>query len=172
MYQLVPELPSYTNLMEDKESAQSLRGSPTVNRERDNASKVCSVGERVGLRSLACARQARTSVRAPPALLPRVAQVIILSHSKPFLCQTWESSDPTQRAALQVRRNGPTSSTIDAWNVDADLVTEYDRRHEKLRALLNGAAGNLRDIAVDIRPMLEHFCRVAYTAGYAPKCGE
>ena len=86
-----------------------------------------------------------TTVQEIRRLLPRVAQVIILSHSKPFLCQTWESSDPTQRTALQVRRDGPTSSTIDAWNVDADLVTEYDRRHEKLRTYLqtgvNGISG-------------------------------
>jgi wobble nucleotide-excising tRNase len=102
-----------------------------------------------------------TTVQEIRRLLPRVAQVIILSHSKPFLCQTWESSDPTQRAGLQVRRDGPTSSTIDGWNVDADLITEYDRRHEKLRTYLQtGAAGNLRDIAADIRPTLEYFCRV------------
>ena len=110
-----------------------------------------------------------TTIQEIRRLLLRVAQVIILSHSKPFLCQTWESSDATQRAALQVRRDGPTSSVIDTWNVDADLVTEYDRRHEKLRTYLaNGATGNLRDIAVDIRPLLEHFCRVAYTADYPP----
>jgi wobble nucleotide-excising tRNase len=110
-----------------------------------------------------------TTVQEIRRLLPRVAQVIILSHSKPFLCQTWESSNPTQRAALQVRRDGPTSSTIDAWNVDADLITEYDRRHEKLRTYLQtGAIGNLRDIAIDIRPTLEHFCRVAYPADYPP----
>jgi wobble nucleotide-excising tRNase len=110
-----------------------------------------------------------TTVQEIRRLLPRVNQVIILSHSKSFLCQTWESSDPTQRSALQVRRDGPSSSTIDTWNVDADLVTEYDRRHEKLRTFLtSGAAGNLRDIAVEIRPMMEHFCRVAYTADYPP----
>lgn len=111
-----------------------------------------------------------TTVQEIRRLLPRVAQVIVLSHSKHFLCQTWEHSDPTQRAALQVRRDGPTSSIIDAWNVDADLITEYDRRHEDLRNYLqNGAAGHLRDIAVDIRPTLEYFCRVAYTADYPPR---
>jgi wobble nucleotide-excising tRNase len=110
-----------------------------------------------------------TTVQEIRRLLPRVRQVVILSHSKPFLCQTWESSDPTQRAALQVRRAGPSSSTIDAWNVDADLITEYDRRHEKFRNYLQvGDTGNLREIAVDIRPMLEHFCRVAYPADYPP----
>ena len=65
-----------------------------------------------------------TTVQEIRRLLPRVAQVIILSHSKPFLCQTWESSDPTQRAALQVRRDGPTCSTFDTGNVVADLLTE------------------------------------------------
>lgn len=115
------------------------------------------------------ANRSLTTVQEVRRLLPRVAQVIILSHSKHFLCQTWEHSDPTQRAALQVRRDGPTSSTIDAWNVDADLITEYDRRHEKLRNYLqNGATVNLRDIAVDIRPTLEYFCRVAYPADYPP----
>jgi wobble nucleotide-excising tRNase len=110
-----------------------------------------------------------TTVQEIRRLLPRVRQVVILSHSKPFLCQTWEGLDPTQRAALQVRRAGPSSSTIDAWNVDADLITEYDRRHEKLRNYLQvGATGNLREFGVDIRPMLEHFCRVAYTANYPP----
>ena len=110
-----------------------------------------------------------TSVQEIRRLLPRVRQVIILSHSKPFLCQTWETSDRTQRAALQVRRDGPTSSTIDVWNVDADLITEYDRRHERLRNYLSsGATGNLRDVAVDIRPVLERFCRVAYPAEYPP----
>lgn len=110
-----------------------------------------------------------TTVQEIRRLLARVRQVVVLSHSKTFLCQTWESSDPTQRAALQVRRDGPSSSTIDGWNVDADLITEYDRRHEKLRDYLqHGVTGNLREIAVDIRPMLEHFCRVAYTADYPP----
>jgi len=115
------------------------------------------------------ANRSLTTVQEIRRLLPRVAQVIILSHSKHFLCQIWEHSDPMRRASLQVRRDGPTSSTIDAWNVDADLITEYDRRHEELRNYLqNGAAGNLRDIAVDIRPTLEYFCRVAYPADYPP----
>lgn len=115
------------------------------------------------------ASRSLTTVQEIRRLLPRVAQVIILSHSKHFLCQIWEHSDPTTRAALQVRRDGPTSSTIDTWNVDGDLITEYDRRHEELRNYLqNGAAGNLRDLAVHIRPTLEYFCRVAYPADYPP----
>ena len=65
-----------------------------------------------------------TTVQEIRRLLPRVAPVIILSRSKSFLCLTRESSDLTQRTALQMRRDGPTNSTIDAWNVDADLVTE------------------------------------------------
>jgi len=115
------------------------------------------------------ANRSLTTVQEIRRLLPRVGQVIILSHSKWFLCQTWESSDPTQRAALQVRRDGPTRSIIDTWDVDADLITEYDRRHEKLRTYLQaGTTGNLRDVAVDIRPTLEYFCRVAYPADYPP----
>jgi wobble nucleotide-excising tRNase len=110
-----------------------------------------------------------TTVQEIRRLLPRVSQVIILSHTKSFLCQIWGHSDPDQRAALQVRRDGVESSTIDGWNVDADLVTEYDRRHETLRTYQQAgvpAGRNLRDIAVDIRPMLEYFCRVAYPEHY------
>ena len=35
------------------------------------------------------------------ALVGRVRQVILLSHSKPFLCQTWEGADTQTRSALR-----------------------------------------------------------------------
>ncbi len=43
-------------------------------------------------------------------LIQRVSQVIVLSHTKGFLCRLWEGADRTSRAALQVTRDG-TGST-------------------------------------------------------------
>ncbi|MCP5130528.1 MAG: AAA family ATPase [Pseudomonadales bacterium] len=102
-----------------------------------------------------------TTVQEVRRLLTQVAQVVILSHSKPFLCRIWESATPAQAAALQVVRQG-SGSTIIAWDVNADSETENDRRHEALRAFLTHGGQNEREVATAIRPCLEAFCRVAY----------
>jgi len=102
-----------------------------------------------------------TTVQEIRRLLTQVAQVVILSHSKPFLCRIWESATPTQKAALQVVRQGR-ASTITAWDVNADSETENDRRHEALREYLANGGQNEREVATAIRPCLEAFFRVAY----------
>jgi len=102
-----------------------------------------------------------TTVQEVRRLLAQVAQVVVLSHSKPFLCRIWESATPAQRAALQVVRQG-TGSTITAWDVNADSETENDRRHETLREYLVRGGQNEREVATAIRPCLEAFFRVAY----------
>jgi wobble nucleotide-excising tRNase len=102
-----------------------------------------------------------TTVQEVRRLLTQVAQVVVLSHSKPFLCRTWESVTAAQKAALQVVRQ-ETGSTITAWDVNADSVTENDRRHETLREYLATGGQNEREVAMSIRPCLEAFFRVAY----------
>ncbi len=102
-----------------------------------------------------------TTVQEVRRLLAQVAQVVVLSHSKPFLCRVWESATPAQRAALQVVRQG-SGSTITAWDVNADSETENDRRHETLREYLASGGQNEREVATAIRPCLEAFFRVAY----------
>ena len=102
-----------------------------------------------------------TTVQEVRRLLNQVSQVVILSHSKPFLCRVWENVTPAQKAALQVVRQA-NASTIDTWDVNADSETENDRRHELLRNYLGNGGQNEREIAVAIRPCLEAFCRVAY----------
>lgn len=103
-----------------------------------------------------------TTVQELRRLLTQVAQVVVLSHSKPFLCRTWESVTVAQKAALQVVRHG-TGSTITAWDVNADSETENDRRHETLREYLTTGGQNEREVASAIRPCLEAFFRVAYS---------
>jgi wobble nucleotide-excising tRNase len=103
-----------------------------------------------------------TTVQELRRLAERAEQVIVLSHTKAFLCRIWESSDPTRRAALQVGRDGA-GSTILSWDVDADSETEHDRRHALLRTYMsNAAAADQREVARAIRPLLESFIRVAY----------
>jgi wobble nucleotide-excising tRNase len=89
------------------------------------------------------------------------SQVILLSHSKNFLGEVWEGTDQSLRTALQLTRDG-NGSTISAWNVDLDRVTEHDKRHELLRGYSATGTGNEREIAASIRPLLEAFIRVAY----------
>jgi wobble nucleotide-excising tRNase len=108
-----------------------------------------------------------TTVQEVRRLLKQVSQVVILSHSKPFLCRVWESITPPQKAALQVVRQAA-ASTIDAWDVNADSITENDRRHEALRDYLANGGQNEREIAAAIRPCLEAFFRVAYPEHYPP----
>jgi wobble nucleotide-excising tRNase len=103
-----------------------------------------------------------TTVQELRRLAERAEQIIVLSHTKMFLCRIWESSDPAARAALQVGRDG-TGSTILSWDVNADSETEHDRRHTLLRNYVANAAGaDQREVARAIRPLLESFLRVAY----------
>jgi len=108
-----------------------------------------------------------TTVNEIRRLLNQVEQVVILSHSKPFLCRVWESATLVQKAALQVVRSA-NASTISAWDVNADSETENDRRHNALRVYLTNGGQNEREIAVAIRPCLEAFFRVAYPEHYPP----
>jgi len=111
--------------------------------------------------------RALTTVQEIRRLAHRVSQVIVLSHSKPFLCSLWEGMDQTQRAAIQVIRDAA-GSTIRNWDVNEDCVTEHDRRHLLLRNYLRSNTGNTREVARAIRPSLEAFMRVACPEYFPP----
>lgn len=108
-----------------------------------------------------------TTVQEIRNLVGRTAQVIILSHSKPFLCNIWDHMAPTLRGALQLVRDGD-ASRIEPWDVTRDMVTEHDRRHELLRGYLAASTPNNRPVAEALRPVLEAFLRVAYPAAFGP----
>lgn len=108
-----------------------------------------------------------TTVQEVRRLSERTSQVIVLSHSKQFLCRIWEGTDRTMRAAVTVVRDG-TGSTIQSWDVDQDSITEQDRRHTLLRGYLMGSPVNVREVARSIRPLLEAFLRVAYPDTFPP----
>jgi wobble nucleotide-excising tRNase len=101
------------------------------------------------------------------ALAQRVNQVVVLSHSKPFLCALWEGTDATLRSAFTFER-ATSGSTLRAWDVNQDLITDHDRRHALLRNYLDAAQGDRREVAEALRPTLEAFMRVAYPQHFTP----
>lgn len=111
--------------------------------------------------------RALTTVEEIRRLVERAAQAIVLSHNKQFLCRLWEGTDRIPRAALQVVRGG-VGSTVQAWDVTQDIITEHDRRHRMLRDYVVNNAGDRREVARAIRPHLEAFLRVAYPEHFPP----
>ena len=108
-----------------------------------------------------------TTVQEIRRLSTTARQVIVLSHSKHFLCRLWELATPTVRAAFEIARDG-TGSTIRAWDVNHDCVTEHDRRDASIRHFIEQGGTNGRAIAQSLRPHLEAFCRVAYPREFPP----
>jgi wobble nucleotide-excising tRNase len=109
-----------------------------------------------------------TTVQEMRRLEARVAQMIVLSHSKPFLCALWEGADTLTRSAMRIARQG-TGSTLAVWDVRQDCITEHDRRHELVAQYLQAAdPATERAVAAALRPILEAFMRVAYPAAFPP----
>ncbi|RYD82619.1 MAG: hypothetical protein EOP84_09150 [Verrucomicrobiaceae bacterium] len=104
------------------------------------------------------------TVREILELRHRVAQVIVLSHSKPFLFAVWEDTrknDP--RSALKVERHLNDTSTLTLWDVTKEAATAHDQRSALVQAYLVSPQGlDERQVAAALRPMLEAFVRVAY----------
>jgi len=108
-----------------------------------------------------------TTVQEVRALTTRAQQVIVLSHDKRFLCRIWENANKRTRSALAVARDG-NGSTMAHWNVNDDCLTEYDRQHERLRNYARANTGNSRQVAQDIRHVLEGFLRRACPEHFLP----
>ncbi|MDO3510215.1 AAA family ATPase [Ralstonia pseudosolanacearum] len=112
--------------------------------------------------------RALTTVQEIRRLVGRVAQVIVLSHSKPFLCGLWEGANPADRSAIRVSREAA-GSTLAPWDVRQDCITEHDRRHELVTRYLQAAdPAEERAVATALRYILEAFARVAYPATFQP----
>jgi wobble nucleotide-excising tRNase len=101
-------------------------------------------------------------------LVDRVQQVVVLSHSKAFLCQTWDGADPQTRSAMRITRDG-NGSTLSAWDVHQDCITEHDKRHALVSTYMQAAnPANERAVAEALRPILEAYTRVAYPELFPP----
>lgn len=109
-----------------------------------------------------------TTVHEIRELSTRAAQVIVLSHSKRFLCRVWEGAANGIGTAVKLDRDA-TGSTLREWRVSQDLITEHDRRHALFKQFIDGAAVDSRNVARAIRPTIEHFLRVAYPEHFPPE---
>ncbi len=102
------------------------------------------------------------------ALCARVSQMIVLSHSKPFLCALWEGAATNTRSATRISR-AAIGSYLAEWDVRIDSITEHDKRHELVRRYLQASDPTIeRGVAQALRPILEAFMRVAYPANFPP----
>ena len=101
-------------------------------------------------------------------LSARVSQVIVLSHSKPFLCSLWEQADRNASIALRLNR-AANGSEVAVWNVRNDSISSHDKHHELVRRYLQAAnPDEERSVAHALRPILEAFLRVAYPEFFPP----
>ncbi len=102
------------------------------------------------------------------AMAARVQQVIVLSHSKPFLCSLYEQADKNVVIPLRINR-AAVGSEITVWDVRNDSISEHDKRHELVREYLRVAdPAKEREVAQALRPILEAFMRVAYPEQFPP----
>ena len=107
-----------------------------------------------------------TTVQEMRRLHDCVAQVVVLSHSKPFLCALWDGGNATDRSAIRVTR-GAAGSTLAAWDIRQDCITEHDKRHELVARYLQAADPTAElAVAAALRYILEAFARVAYPATF------
>ena len=109
-----------------------------------------------------------TTIQEIRRLADDVGQLIVLSHSKAFLCTLWQSGNQQGRSSIKVARHNP-GSTLADWDVNQDCITEHDKRHQLVREYI--ATGNAADdgaVAVALRPILEVFARVAYPEHFPP----
>jgi hypothetical protein len=112
--------------------------------------------------------RALTTIEEVRGLAARVRQVIVLSHSKPFLCVIWEGADTQTRSSLRISRDG-SGSTLAAWDVHQDCITEHDRRHALVLAYIQAAnVANERLVAQALRPILEAYLRVSCPTVFPP----
>ncbi len=108
-----------------------------------------------------------TTIQEIRRLIGRTTQVILLSHSKGFLSRIWEGIRADQCAALELSRAG-SGSTIRTWDVAEYCLTEHDRRHAMLREYVVAATPDHRAVASALRPVVEHYLRVAYPEHFPP----
>ena len=111
--------------------------------------------------------RSHATVREICERIGKANQVIILSHSKHFLCDIWDGVNKDDCLTLEIARHGD-GSKMQYWKIDQDSVTEHDRRHALLQAYIDRGADNKEEVAQAIRLQLESYLRVACPANFQP----
>lgn len=99
----------------------------------------------------------------------RVAQLIVLSHSRVFLFALWNHKPRTPpRTSLKLVRTA-NGSDIAPWDIETDQLPEYDRRYLRVFNYVQAAnPAEERQVAADLRHMLEQYVRTAYPLEFNP----
>lgn len=94
-------------------------------------------------------------------LSKRAAQVIVMSHNKPFLLSVWEKAGNSKEdvSSLEIRQVGERSTLLE-WDVSQEYITEHDKRHHLLKAFYENRSGDKGEVARAIRPHLESYFRI------------
>lgn len=100
-------------------------------------------------------------------LSKRAEQVIVMSHSKSFLCKLWDGTNKSDCLSLEIALSDG-ESTLRAWDVSQDAITEHDKRHQILQQYFNHQTGNDRKVAEVIRPHMEGYLRVICPDQFGP----
>ena len=108
-----------------------------------------------------------TTIQEVRKLAEHAGQLIVLSHSKRFLCGIWSGLKQDECQSLQIVQSGK-ESTISPWDVSQDSITEHDRRHFQLEEYAVKQSGDKQEVAKSIRPHLEGFLRVACPGIFPP----
>lgn len=109
-----------------------------------------------------------TTIQQIKGLVNTVEQVIVLSHSKPFLCNLWSSAQSLPISATKISRSG-SSSTLSEWDVNQDCITEHDRNYLNVSEFIkNGDDTDERSVAIALRPILESYIRVTCPNVFPP----
>ena len=96
-------------------------------------------------------------------LASQAKQVIVLSHEESFLREMWDLVAGAQVKTLKVIRQGSDESGVAEWNIESETSGDYYRNYYVLEDYLNGGfAGDLRDVARCIRPILEANLRLRF----------
>ena len=101
-------------------------------------------------------------------LAGKVEQLIVLSHTKPFLCDLWQKFPPSTSTTMTIARLG-NGSTLTNWNVTRDCLTPHDNHHNIVSTYLKASnPDEERYVACALRHILESFMRVSYPAHFPP----
>lgn len=109
-----------------------------------------------------------TTIQKIRNLIPNSSQLIVLCHSRSFLCDIWQDSDKNNTMALKILRGPNNTSTITLWDVRSDALTEYDKRHEVLRNYIEADTQEKRYVAECLRPVMEKYLRVVFPQYFLP----
>lgn len=108
------------------------------------------------------------TIREIRNLIGQAKQVIVLSHSKQFLCDVWKDiSQKNDCVTVEITKTG-TESSLREWDIHQDSLTEHDRRDTMLQEYITNGVGNRDEVAQAIRLHLESYLRVAVPASYRP----